>query len=322
MDKSSRGCGYTDCSLRWNRANPGCGECAGYLDAAVAQALATSQASEPTAAPTAVATVVEPTQTSPAAQPTAVAATATLEPSPTPEPTATTKPTATNPVPTATPKPTQPPKPTPTAAPEPEAIITMGKYRVVPGNPETLTPTSIVGYVTNTGNVGAENVQIVGSLVNAAGKTVGTGSASYFLDVIPAGGKSPFYIAIEPDRVPKYEKATFDLSADPEGTDEYFYGANAKGLTVEESTATEPQDEFSSYTITGRVKNAGKQRVNSVEVLAIVYDDEGVPIDVSQAYANLTELAPGRSSPFSVEFSPNPKGVENHEVYVEGSPAQ
>lgn len=201
---------------------------------------------------------------------------------------------------------------------EPSVELEIGKYTFIP--PGEFTAAAIVGYVTNTGNTAAENVQIVASLENASGKTVATGESTSHLDIIGAGEKSPFYAELQPDKPPKYAKVVFDLSAQPRGSDEFFYGADAEGLVIQDATESLPEDEFDYYTITGRVRNTGDKPAEQVEVIAILYDQNDNPISLYAGYTQLDRLAPGRTSPFSVEFLflESPESVKRFEVYVQG----
>src|SRR5205823_14549026 len=68
--------------------------------------------------------------------------------------------------------------------------VEVGDYSVV----KNTFGTRLVGYLVNTGDTPAEQLQVAASLLDASGKTVGAGQAIYLRDVLPPGERSPFLV--------------------------------------------------------------------------------------------------------------------------------
>ena len=182
--------------------------------------------------------------------------------------------------------------------------------------------TRIVGFVENRGAADAGSVEIVAEAVNASGKIVAAGSSAYNRSVIPGGERSPFYIPLERPRLPKYEKIVIHVQGEPVTPDALETFRRVEGLTIRNDSGQKPTDEYSGYTVFGRVINDAKEPVSRVQVLGIGYDRAGKPVSVGYTSTELDRIVPGGSSPFSLHLTDNPRQIVSYEVYAEGDVAR
>jgi len=236
------------------------------------------------------------------AQPTAAPEeTSTSEPTPilpTPEETSTSEPTPNLPTPeeTSTPEPTPIP---PTPSPPELEILSHQSY----------TDSGwfhIVGEVQNNSDTAIGFVKIVATLYDDASNVVGTDFTYTELDVIPAGGRSPFVT----------------------GTDEYE-GVTQYKLQTQGSPANLPREDLvilshSHYEdagwlhVRGEVQNTGDTPAEFVKVVITLYDAAGNVIGTDFTYTDLDAVPAGGTSPFETGTDHYP-GFDHYEIQVQGS---
>lgn len=141
----------------------------------------------------------------------------------------------------------------------------------------------------------------------------------YTQDVLPPGERSPFLVAFS-QRPPDWKTERLQVQAEAFSPQSFMGRLHAEGLTVDGVTLNPPANQFAGYTITGQVKNGGQQTAQFVAVIGILYDAEGKPLDVNQTFAELQQVDPGQTAPFSLNFPFTKAGVAvaRHEVYVQG----
>ena len=205
----------------------------------------------------------------------------------------------------------------PTEVTAAEIDLKLGPYSVIKA--QEYSGTRLVGYVENRGAGDAGSIQIVAEAVNAGGKTVGTGTSIYNRSVIPGGERSPFYILMEPQRLPKYKTLEIQVQGEALTPDDLDLFPRAAGLIIRNDNGQKPADEHSGFTITGQVRNGGKEPAEGVAIVGIGYDKAGKPMSVGLSYTKLDRIAPGGSSPFSLQLPDNPRQIVRYDLYVEGS---
>lgn len=204
-----------------------------------------------------------------------------------------------------------------TVAPSPTARQTVqlevGAYKVQ----DTQFGVRLVGYIENKGSVPAASIQLAASLIDEGGKTVAAQNAIYMRDLLPPGERSPF-LAQFSQRPPPWQTEKLQAQAQPYDARSFTATSMAQGLTAEDVTLVPPANPSAGYKVTGQIKNGGSTTVTSAAALVILYDSDKKPLDVTQTYSQLQQVAAGDTAPFSADFPFTKAGVESHEVWVQG----
>lgn len=223
-----------------------------------------------------------------AAEPTATTA-RPVEPTPT---TAPAEPTNTA-APTATQRPTNTPAPTATATVESVANVEVLDWKAFQ---DSINYYHVVGVLQNSGNIAAQQIQVVVSLYDATGTILGSGTASTVLPIIPAGAKTGFATTIADVDAATVADTKIQVQFAPLDTTSFdgeYY--NVTDLVVEQVSWTADK-------IVGVVVNNGDGTVETRSVIVVGYNGDGTLFGVETAYIQLDELAPGMSSPFDTSL--------------------
>lgn len=212
-----------------------------------------------------------------------------------PEATATDAATATavvttTPEPTATPAATETPGATATSEVAP-ADVQVGRYRIVP-DPFVNTFAYVVGYVQNHGESDAQDVQVVVSAFDAAGAIIGSGEA-FAPSLVTAGAQAPFRMLlsdIDPAAIARVDIQTQFAPYDPDGFLADYYITTFEVLQVN----------WDGAGWVGQVTNIGEAATNSIAIYVAGLDEAGDVIYANFSYADLDQIAPGLTSPFTV----------------------
>lgn len=160
----------------------------------------------------------------------------------------------------------------------------------------------------NTGEENLTNAKLTVKAYNDGGQVIDERTLDGLLDIIPSGGKLPFSKAIDARDAVKYE-----LHLEAEATDEAPRG----NLEIVSQEIGEPKQGY--VWITGEVKNTGDTDAESVEVVAVLHDEEGSVVDA--VTAKIMEAIPaGATVPFKVMASY--RGVSSYELYPQGQDAE
>ena len=221
---------------------------------------------------------------------------------------------------TAPPSPAQaPPTATPvpatvTPTPRPVARVEMGQYAMR----KDQFSTRAVGYVENKGDAPAMRIQVAGFLIDRFGSTLAAGQTIYTRDVLPPGERAPFVVGFSPNP-PTWASEKLQVHAEPFTPESFLVRLYAQGLTTEGVTGS-PRTGRSEqgFVITGQVRNGGQKPAQLVTIIGILYDAEGKPLDVGQTSAQLKQIDPGQSAPFSLDFFSALTGIARYEVYAQG----
>jgi hypothetical protein len=156
----------------------------------------------------------------------------------------------------------------------------------------------------NTGDVNLTNVKVTVKAHSDAGQVLDERTLNGLLDIVPPGGKVPFSKAIDARDVVKYE-----LLVEGEPTDEQPRG----NLEIVSEEMAEPKQGY--VWISGEVQNTDDVGATSVEVIAVLYDEEGSVVDAVAGTVKET-IPPGETKAF--RFMANYRGVSSYELYVQG----
>lgn len=206
---------------------------------------------------------------------------------------------------TATPLP-----PVATSTPLPVArleLLSFRSYRDAAGS------LLVVGEAQNTGDTQANGVDFKVSLLGADDKPLATTWATVHLAQVAPGGKTPFRAVVaQPPK--EYAKIAIDATAAAPDPKDAAGPTFVDGLQVEHAALATTGGKVS---VGGSVKNGGQTGALAVRVLAVLRGADGKVVDVADAYAQQSELAAGKASPFSVQFYDG-KAEGPFEVFVQG----
>ena len=251
--------------------------------------------SEPNVAPTqtraAELAQVSALQTQVASKPTAAVAQA---------PAATVAPSiaATMPVAATTAPPTATIVRTPTAAPA-KVELTTSNILAYKGTSDA---GYVIGVVTNTGQGEADRIQLAASLISDAGQTVGAGSISdlfFPVRLLKPGERTPFSAYIE--KMPAaWKEVRVQVQAGQPTT--ASKASNYFDMKIEGAALNLPSARSITTTVTGQVTNTGTGTSRYVGMTVGLFDAADKLLSVGNSYANLEQIGPGISSPWSIEF--------------------
>jgi len=195
--------------------------------------------------------------------------------------------------------------PTPTPTPLPVTIENLNFHETPVGSLWCL------GEVHNLAGMDIEYVQVQVSLYDADNVVLATATAFTVLDIIPAGGTSPFAVlfAQPPTAYATYQ--VIPLSAEPST----YLGSRYRDLDVVEH---EGQTQGRLFIVSGRVRNIGEERATGVEVVITAYDSQDRVVAVREVEVQTSVLAPGASAAFTASISPMGDEIARYTVQVQG----
>ena len=203
------------------------------------------------------------------------------------------------------------PEPTSTAFPEaPEVLTPIVETEVIDVNWFVDSHgLNFFGLVKNTGNVDLEFVTVTLFLRDSDGMQIGSQFGLSSLRVLSVDQISPFWL---------------NLKADPDLWEIYEITVEAKqarlfspykNIDVINADGKIPAD--GAYEIMGELKNTGGQNAKNVEVIGILFDQDGHIIGTKSAKSDADRLTPGTSSMFTLMFSTIGEGeVASFEIIV------
>lgn len=193
--------------------------------------------------------------------------------------------------------------------PQPQIDLRAGSYT---NYRDIINSLWFVGEILNNGNVPAESIQVVLSLLDSSGNVIATGSDT--LLYIEAGGKFPFHIFV--DNAPQeWAEVKIQIQGQPFTSQSIF----PPYLDLKVDKVTGQPSDFGNYGLTGLVTNTGQKTALLVHIVAVAYDADGNVIDVGDTYSTLDEIAPGGDSPFSLEFGNMKDAPASYEIYAQSS---
>ena len=198
----------------------------------------------------------------------------------------------------------EPPTPTPTPLP----------YNILGVNFQT-TPSGrlwCLGEIENTAGVALQQVVVAVSLFDASGKLLVFSTGTTELDVVPSGERAPFAILFDQPPATFAHYQTVPLRALPATRLGTFY------LDLEILGAAGEARGRASYSVSGRVRNAGDRAARNVRVVITAYDEAGKVVAVRKVAPASDQLAPGRSSSFDINLLSTAGTVVTYTLRAEG----
>jgi hypothetical protein len=216
---------------------------------------------------------------------------------------------------TAQPEPTStalpPTKPPPTPLPEPtEVFVPIIETEVIDVNwyMDSNYKLHFIGLIKNTGNVDLEFVK-VDAVFRTPGELVGDESGYTSLRVLPVGQLSPFSLTVKADPTVWTQ---YKLQVEAKRASVYNPYTNFDVLSAD---GIIPAD--GAYEIVGEIKNTGEHNSKSVDVIGVLFDQDGHIIGTETAHPDDARLAAGLSSPFKLMFLQIAEGeVASFEILV------
>ncbi|HEY4691504.1 MAG TPA: FxLYD domain-containing protein [Anaerolineae bacterium] len=168
----------------------------------------------------------------------------------------------------------------------------------------------VLGEVVNPLETALENTQVRVALLDASGAEVASGTAFTALDVVPAGGKSPFGALFVP---PPADVASFAVTA------------------IRAETSSEPGNRYMpiavvsrqaaldglQFKVTGSIANQGPLNASGVSIVVTTYDDAGHVTGYRQAPVADGTLAANTVTEFEISLAPNgPAGTLPHDYVL------
>lgn len=159
----------------------------------------------------------------------------------------------------------------------------------------------IVGEVANNTAEATSAIKVIATLYDANDKIISTETTYTYLDMIPAGGKAPF--SIWASNFEGFESYTLLLET-------FSYQPTEQVVDIASSRAV--TDQYDNLYIVGEIQNPYDQPIESVEVVATLYDGAGGVINLGNDYVDLNSVMPGEKAPFSIYIS----DYEGFETYA------
>lgn len=226
------------------------------------------------------------------------------EGAPPPPPPATPTPFA----PTATPTP-RPPTATPTAAqPTPTPAPSGLRLQGVNWYADRWGDIRVMGLVINGLNTPAEYVRVTARFYSSSGQLLATKDGYADIDIIPAGGSSPFEVWLF-DPPPGVAHVETSVSG--------FLASNRAPITgLVFSITNIYRDRWGWLYVVGTVTNTSSTTYRYVNVLGAYVDAAGRVVRLDIDYISSDDLLPGQSSPFELIFYDAPPGLENLNLLI------
>jgi hypothetical protein len=149
--------------------------------------------------------------------------------------------------------------------------------------------------ITNMSGVPLMETRVVLTLRDDGGAVLDTETGASPVDILPPGQKVP--IAIVVSQEPK-GWTRFDIKATGNVASKVRLEAYSTDLKVLQSKLTADGKQFK---VTGEIKNDGVNPVQFAKVVVGLYDSAGRLVGVRDGYAAVSDLAPGETSPFSLD---------------------
>lgn len=164
----------------------------------------------------------------------------------------------------------------------------------------------VLGEIVNNTGANQEDVLLTVFFYDELNRQVGEEPIAPIVEVIPHGGKVPFSLETEL-RVP-YER--YEFTVDAVSTDR----EPRIDLEVLNHTGTTG----GIYTITGEIYNPGNPLFAYAEVIATLYDDAGLVVNVGYSFIPAGDLGSGQTAPFEVLVEQPHESIAGYELVVLG----
>jgi hypothetical protein len=171
----------------------------------------------------------------------------------------------------------------------------------------------VIGVIKYTGSIVRREPEIIVTLTDASDKVLASGNAIYTPDYIVPNSNIPYFALLDG---PVEEWAKIEIDIQSEALTGFYEELVYKDVAVDQPSLVPPSNEYENMKIVGRVKNTGSEIAQFVEIVGVLYDEAGKPLDVNSTYARKDELSPGEDSPFELTF--RVKGGTSFELFTSG----
>jgi hypothetical protein len=153
----------------------------------------------------------------------------------------------------------------------------------------------VLGIVKNTSPYAIDKPEVTVVLHDVAGKEVGTRNGYGEADALAPGATTPAKVLISDP--PAHDKLTFEVAPRKAS----YVPEESKGLGLE--ILEKPTKNFGSWTVSGKVANAGTASAKFVRIEVLSYDGAGKLIGVDDTFTDTEKLEPHGESRFRAIFT-------------------
>ena len=157
----------------------------------------------------------------------------------------------------------------------------------------------------------AEEVQVQVSLHDEQGQLLASGSVFTQLDILAAGGRSPFALLFPAPPTSFAQYQTRVLS----GVPSTHFGPRYPDLEIVEEWGGW-LDEY-NYQVRGKVQNSGEADAEQVAIVITLYNEEGHVVGARAVEVEAEVFLSGAIAPFEVTLTPMGP-VDRYDVQVQG----
>lgn len=168
----------------------------------------------------------------------------------------------------------------------------------------------VSGEVANPTAQSLTSVKIVVNFFDAQNQLVTSASVFTALDVVVAGEKTCFTVVANPPA--GWTRYAFEPPTYRTTTD----GAPPVTLVASRGAISDTDD----YRVVGQLQNAATIRVRFAQAIATLYDARGDVVQCGAAFVGSTDLEPGQTSAFQIDFfsKPSYQDVTTFRVQTDG----
>ena len=164
----------------------------------------------------------------------------------------------------------------------------------------------VLGEIVNNTGANQEDILLTISFYDELNRQIGEEPTAPIIEVIPQGSKVPFSLETEL-RVP-YERYEITVDAVPTGREPRI------DLEILNHTGTAG----GIYRITGEVYNPGDPLSAYAEVIATLYNDAGLVVNVGYSFLPAGDLGSGQTAPFEVLVEQPHESIAGYALVVLG----
>lgn len=169
----------------------------------------------------------------------------------------------------------------------------------------------VIGEVINSGDAPAQRIDVVVTLYDGAGTILVSGSAVNLMPIIPAGEKSPFSATFFGTDPADIADVRFQVQYTKHDPDSRSFRSHTSAFEV-------VQINWGAERITGEILNADTETVQYINIVIVGYYPDGEIFGLVGTTADLTILAPGETSPFTVSSADYESQPDMIRVYAWG----
>jgi len=164
----------------------------------------------------------------------------------------------------------------------------------------------VVGLVENTGSMNAGSVKVLAIFYDASDRLLGYGTGSALRSILTPGEESPFEASGSAAGTPHH----YTLVVEAQNT-------TAQPCTYLQVVSHKGRIEYSSYRVSGEVKNIGLSCVEGVKVIAAFHDAEGNIVDCGYDSGDPSPVIPEQTSRFEVYTYTDIDKIHHYQLWAE-----